>query len=140
MKHPFIFAALVTAALLLGGSLSHAGESKATVAREASGADSAKSAPDAKHKTAAKLEPAKPKRVDINGASKEELKKLPGIGDAEADRIIAGRPYGSKSWLVSDKVISNDLFGRISSLIEAKQPPFKSLAELKAYYSKRKHY
>lgn len=31
--------------------------------------------------------------VDINNASKEQLKTLPYIGDITADRIIAGRPY-----------------------------------------------
>ncbi len=40
------------------------------------------------------------KLVDINSASKAELKTLPGIDDARADKIIAGRPYVSKAVLV----------------------------------------
>ena len=46
--------------------------------------------------------PAPPvKLVDINSASRKELMTLPGIGAAEADRIIANRPYLTKTELVS---------------------------------------
>lgn len=34
-------------------------------------------------------------KLDINSASKEQLQKLPGIGEALADRIIAARPFSS---------------------------------------------
>jgi DNA uptake protein ComE-like DNA-binding protein len=37
--------------------------------------------------SAAKVEP-----VDLNNASRAELMKLPGIGAAEAERILRGRP------------------------------------------------
>jgi competence protein ComEA len=53
-----------------------------------------------------KAAPAVPvKRVDINSASRKELKTLPGIGDAEADKIIANRPYLTKTELVEKKVL-----------------------------------
>jgi DNA uptake protein ComE-like DNA-binding protein len=88
----------------------------------------------AKAKTKAK---AKVKLVDINGANKAALMKLPGITAADADKIIANRPYGSKTWLATNKVISETAFYAIKPLIEAKQP-FKTAAENVAFYEKLK--
>jgi len=48
--------------------------------------------------------------VDLNLATKEQLMTLPGVGVEEATKIIAGRPYTSKSYLVKNKVISERLF------------------------------
>lgn len=45
------------------------------------------------------------KPVDINSADRAELKTLPGVGDAEAGRIITARPYLSKAELVTKKVM-----------------------------------
>jgi competence protein ComEA len=63
------------------------------------------------------------KRVDINSASLAELKKLPGIGDAEAARIIAARPYPSKAKLVADKVLPAATYWALEELIVAVQTP-----------------
>ncbi|MBL0211628.1 MAG: helix-hairpin-helix domain-containing protein [Holophagaceae bacterium] len=59
--------------------------------------------------------------VDINHASKDELKTVPGITDAYADKIIAGRPYKSKAHLVTHDIITAGLYDSIKKRIYARQ-------------------
>ena len=61
-------------------------------------------------------------KVDINGATRAELVKLPGIGEATADKIIAARPFKSKNELVSKKLVSQAEYNKIASHVIAKQP------------------
>jgi DNA uptake protein ComE-like DNA-binding protein len=66
--------------------------------------------------------PAAPARlVDINKASRTELKTLPGIGDAEADRIIANRPFLTKVDLVTLKIVPEGVYVSIRNQIVATQ-------------------
>jgi DNA uptake protein ComE-like DNA-binding protein len=59
--------------------------------------------------------------IDINRASKDELKTLPGIGDAYAAAIIRNRPYKNKAQLRSRNVIPDATYNKIKDKIIAKQ-------------------
>ncbi len=53
---------------------------------------------------------AKARAIDVNHASKAELKKLPGMTDAYVDAIIAKRPYKVKEDLVVKQALPNDYY------------------------------
>ena len=117
MQRSFILSALIAAALLLPASLSRAAENKPAAAAETSAGGAPKTA-EKDAKAAAKIKP-----VDINSAGKKELMKLKGISDADADKIIAGRPYLTKAHLVTRNVIPSGTYEQIKAQIVAVQKP-----------------
>ena len=63
--------------------------------------------------------------LDLNSASKAELMKLPAVGDAISDKIIAGRPWKSKYDLVVKKVVTRSAYDKFSKLVVARQAETK---------------
>lgn len=57
--------------------------------------------------------------IDINRASADDLKTLPGIDDVQAQRIINDRPYDETSDLVKKHAVSKAEYDRISDKVVA---------------------
>jgi competence protein ComEA len=69
---------------------------------------SAKTASHASHASGAK--------IDLNTATEKELESLPGVGEATAKKIVAGRPYASVDDLAKAGV-SSQTIGKIKSQV-----------------------
>ncbi len=59
--------------------------------------------------------------VDVNSASKEQLLSLPDMNSAEADRVIAGRPYNEPSDLVTRRIVPKAEYDKIANRVTAKR-------------------
>lgn len=119
MIRSFVTFVLVGAALMLAAGFSSAAEDKHWRSGDIKAVDKAGApAKGAKSKDA---KAARAKLVDINSAGKAELKKLPGISDAQADKIIAGRPYLSKAKLVTQDILPRETYEGLKALVIARQ-------------------
>jgi len=127
--------ALTLACLFSLGSAARAQEDQPAANKPApSAAQSAKAkALAARAKARAKAKAAEEaKLVDINSATKEQLKTVPGITEAYADQIIAHRPYLTKEHLVLNKALPEGVFLTIRKRVIARQPGVKPASAGKA--------
>ncbi len=63
----------------------------------------------------------KPKTVDINSASKDELVGTLGVTDPVAEKIIAARPYDNADQLVTKRAVSTAEYDRIKDKVAVKK-------------------
>ena len=60
------------------------------------------------------------KRLDLNTATKEQLMVLPGMTAAEADGVIAGRPYADTGELVRRGILRQNKYDKIADRFTVK--------------------
>jgi competence protein ComEA len=98
-----------------------AASTKATNTKAQQTSSSAKTAqtPTQSGKSATKA-PAS-KLIDINSATVEQLKTLPGINDGLAQKIVEGRPYRVKTDLVRKNTIPQAAYSKVARRVIARQ-------------------
>jgi competence protein ComEA len=59
------------------------------------------------------------KPLDLNTATKEELLSLPGVTAAEANRVVAGRPYSQADEVVTRHIMPKAEYDKIADRVTA---------------------
>ncbi len=97
--------------------------SGAQTGKPAPGAKSAGAAPQTGKPAAASVADAD--KLDLNTATADQLKALPGVGDAYAKRIVDGRPYTAKNQLTSRGIVPQKTYDGIKDAVVARRPAKK---------------
>jgi DNA uptake protein ComE-like DNA-binding protein len=63
--------------------------------------------------------------LDLNSASLEELRMVPGVNEATAKKIVDNRPYARADELVTKKVLSKAAYDNIKEHIAVTKPAGK---------------
>jgi competence protein ComEA len=131
MLSSFMVLALLASTLSIAGAQmsSSAGTSSAPAKSASATAtkteDQAKSSATSATKETKKEAEAKASEMakyDLNKASKDDLMKIPGIGAATADKIVAGRPWKQKSDLVHKGIMNKAMYEKASPYMIAHAP------------------
>ncbi|MCM2250347.1 MAG: hypothetical protein NDI58_07300 [Geothrix sp.] len=101
---------LLSAALLLTAGFTLAAQDK----------PAAKTAPAPAAKAPAKPK-GKLKPVDINSATKNEIAFMLAIPEDLAAKIVAGRPYPTKARLLTNKIVTPEVYAAIKDKVVARQ-------------------
>ena len=59
--------------------------------------------------------------VDLNSASAEQLKKLPGVTEGVALMIMGARPFSNPDELVAKKILTQEDYEKIKNSVTAKE-------------------
>jgi len=57
------------------------------------------------------------KQIDLNTATKDQLLSLPGMTAAEADRVIADRPFNEPGELLTRHIVPNGEYDQIADRV-----------------------
>jgi DNA uptake protein ComE-like DNA-binding protein len=63
--------------------------------------------------------------LDLNSASLEELRMVPGINEATAKKIVESRPYARADELITKKVLSKTAYDSIKDHVAVTKPAGK---------------
>ena len=63
--------------------------------------------------------------LDLNSASLDELKMVPGVNEATAKKIVENRPYARSDELVTKKVLSKAAYDSLKEHIAVNKPASK---------------